>query len=288
MEWPAALRSRLRPPGDARSWWEPERVASWLLRPDIDRVARRLARRQARRPGAARGALAEEIAGGAAVLAAAACVGCGLPGGLLAIPAALAEELALLRVEIRAAAELALLHDPSFFEGDGDPLERLAPLLGFDHAREIAGRVQRAASWKISGAVALRVRAALHRPLGRWLGASALRRAWPIASGLASAAREGAEQYRRARRVHAVLESRAPAQGPLPALPAPTQARPAAARGSPLRERLVEVIAAGYRVRYAIGAVAAGRRAGVSRFIAEARGLARRPRAGAREAPRAA
>lgn len=61
----------------------------------------------------------------------------GLPANLfVAIPAALAEAVTLLRMEVVAASKVAVIYDPAFLDDDDAAWELLVPILGMDAASQ--------------------------------------------------------------------------------------------------------------------------------------------------------
>jgi hypothetical protein len=116
--------------GDS-SWLAP--LMDWVVDVDVPATKAAVADLRARNPNLSNDDLAGQIFSKARWKGAATGVLTGLPANpWVSVPAAAADMAAMMRLEVSAAAHVALLYDPDFFEDEASALELLVPVLGMN------------------------------------------------------------------------------------------------------------------------------------------------------------
>lgn len=104
----------------------------WVVDVDVIEARAHADAARARRPEASPSELAEDVFSKAVWKATATGFVTGLPANpWAALPSGAADLAITLRIEVNAAAKVALLYDPSFFDDEDAKWELLVPVLGF-------------------------------------------------------------------------------------------------------------------------------------------------------------
>lgn len=195
-----------------------QRALDWAISVDVDEARHDLATLRGRHTGSSKRQLAEAIYSGTAWKAAALGAGSGaLPPGI-GLVAGAAESFKVLRMEIVAAARVALLYDPDFFEVPNAAYILLFPIAGTSFAsqtlKELGVRAGKVATRKLIErhlrGEALKV---LRRIAAKYFGVQLTRRmvitkVLPVVGALIGATWNLCEVKAQGKRVIAFLEQR--------------------------------------------------------------------------------
>lgn len=115
------------------------KALEWAIDIDAPAIVASVAAERTRKPRASNKMLAEAAFTSARRKATAAGVASGLPSNpFVAIPAATLDVAATLKLEILAAARVAVIYDPNFFDEENSAWELLIPIFGINVASQIS------------------------------------------------------------------------------------------------------------------------------------------------------
>jgi hypothetical protein len=111
---------------------------AWAVNVDAEDVRRAVAELERRHPGASKRQLAERAFARARLKATATGIVTGLPSNVVTmLPAAAADAATVFRIEVAAAAQVALIYDRRFFDDPDAQWELLVPIFGMDLASQL-------------------------------------------------------------------------------------------------------------------------------------------------------
>ncbi|MGF6768753.1 hypothetical protein P3T18_001223 [Paraburkholderia sp. GAS199] len=115
------------------------KILEWVINIDVPAITASVAAVREKNPNLSNRELAHKAFSGARWKATTVGVVSGLPANLaVAVPAAVADFGATIRLEVAAAARVAVIYDPHFFDNEDASMELLFPIFGIDLASQFA------------------------------------------------------------------------------------------------------------------------------------------------------